>query len=154
MSIEDLLAREAIRQTMANYNIAGDRMQLDELAAQFTEDGVLKFPGQVARGRVEIVEKLGGGRRAPAEADASDAARRGPVTKVRHNLTTSQIVVDGEQATGRTYFLVVTNYGPDHMGVYVDRFRKVDGRWLIAERDVRIDWQSDASGFAPMMSAT
>jgi hypothetical protein len=54
-------------------------------------------------------------------------------------------VVSGDEATGRTYFLVVTNQGPSHQGIYIDRFRKVEGRWLIAEREVTVGWQAPAS---------
>jgi len=141
MTIEEMLAEAEIRRVMVAYNIAGDRGQVEELAAQFAPDGVLSFLGVVARGRAEIATALGRRSGGP-EPDRGFADRRGPVTKLRHHLTTSQVVVEGDEARGRSYFLVINNHGPDHMGVYVDRFRKVDGRWLIADREVRIDWQA------------
>ena len=65
---------------------------------------------------------------------------------VRHNLTTSLIdIIDAENATGRHYFLVITDVGPDHMGVYVDQYRKVGGEWRFAHRRVQIDWVSELS---------
>ena len=42
MTVEELLAREAIRDTMAKYNMAGDRLKVDDYAACFTEDGVME----------------------------------------------------------------------------------------------------------------
>jgi hypothetical protein len=86
-------------------------------------------------GRAAIVEGL-----ATRRTGATEGPDRAPEF-VRHNLTTSLITFEDENtAHGRTYFFVVSNIGPDHMGVYVDRFEKYEGRWLIAERNVRIDW--------------
>jgi hypothetical protein len=45
--------------------------------------------------------------------------------------------------------VVFTDAGPDHCGVYVDAFRKVGERWLIAHRKVWADWMSDFSRFKP-----
>jgi hypothetical protein len=133
MTLDEMIAQAEIRQTMADYNIAGDRLRFEELAAQFTEDGVIRFAGVTARGRAEIVRALSG-------VPAGEGSERPRWTKVRHNLTTSQVIIEGEEARGRTYFFVVTDQGPDHQGVYVDRFRKEGGRWLIAERECRVDW--------------
>jgi hypothetical protein len=33
MTLEELLARESIRQTMANYTMAGDRLRADDFVA-------------------------------------------------------------------------------------------------------------------------
>ncbi len=42
MTLDELLAREAIRDTMAQYNVSGDRLKVEEFAACFTEDGILQ----------------------------------------------------------------------------------------------------------------
>ena len=53
-----------------------------------------------------------------------------------------KIVVKGERAWGRTLWLEMANHGPgDTMkmgtyGIYEDEFKKVDGHWLIARRNV------------------
>lgn len=145
---EEALACHQIHKTLTAYNVAGDRFRLEELAAQFTEDGVLKFSGQVAHGRAEIIQKLSTGGRYKGES-SKPGGGRGPITKVRHNLTTSQIQVNGDEATGRTYFIVMTNHGVDQQGVYVDRLRKTAEGWRIAEREVRIDWQADWADAQP-----
>jgi hypothetical protein len=132
MTLDELIAQAEIRQTMVNYNIAGDEQRKDDAATQFVEDGVLKFANVVARGRAEIVVTL--------QRNAATRGEAAPV--VRHNLTTCDIVLNGNEATGRTYFLVVTDRGPSHQGIYLDRFLKVEGRWLIAEREVRLDWKA------------
>jgi hypothetical protein len=136
MSLDEVIAQAEIRQTLVNYNIAGDLQRKEEAAVQFSEDGVLKYAGVMARGRQEILAVLKG----------NAATRHGVTPVVRHNLTTSSIVVKGDEATARTYFLVVTDQGPSHQGIYMDRLRKVEGRWLIAEREVTVDWQAPASG--------
>ena len=46
MTLDELLARESIRQTLATYNIFGDRVRVDEFLTAFTEDGVLEFGGE------------------------------------------------------------------------------------------------------------
>jgi hypothetical protein len=145
---------EAIRHTLAAYNAAGDRMKLDDLAATFTEDGVLEMPASTLRGRAGIAAGLGGPRRAPApsEAAAAPAARR--PSFVRHHLTTSLLDLTGpDTAEGRTYFIVFTDVGPDHAGFYADRLRKVEGAWLFAHRKVMIDWMSEATRFGNLLEA-
>lgn len=132
----------AIRALVTRYNIAGDRAHIDDLAACFTPDGVLEFPGRRGEGRRGIIEALSSGERNPA------------LTLTRHHLTTTQILPgdDADNATGRIYFFVITNAGIDHSGVYVDRYTRLDGEWLVAHRQVRIDWQSSTSLNRPMVS--
>ena len=51
----ELVAREQIRHTIAAYTVAGDSGRFEEIAAQFTEDGVLDVRGQArAEGRAAI----------------------------------------------------------------------------------------------------
>ena len=139
---------ELIRHTMAAYNIAGDRMRLGDLADTFTGDGVLEMPTGTLRGREAICAGLGRGR----SEDAPAPSRR--PTFVRHNLTTSLIDLTGhDTAQGRTYFIVFTDIGPDHMGCYVDKLSKADGRWRFAERRVLIDWMSDETLFGHLLEA-
>ncbi len=52
------------------------------------------------------------------------------------------IRVEGNRAWGRTLWLEMANHGPqDTMkmgtyGIYEDEFKKVDGQWFIAKRNV------------------
>lgn len=130
--------REAIRHLMATYNANGDRGRVEALAAVFAEDGVIEFSGEVTRGRAAIIERLSGG-----------GTRNPKLTVTRHHITTSLIELDGNAATARTYFQVLTDIGLDHHGHYLDRLAKHDGAWLIAHRNVRIDFQSADSLYAP-----
>lgn len=50
MTIEELLAREAIRKTMAKYTVSGDRLKAEDYVSCFTEDGIMEAssaPGKV-----------------------------------------------------------------------------------------------------------
>lgn len=139
MTVDDLIAREEIRALIVSYNIGGDRGRLDQLAGAFASDGVLLRPS-AGEGR-------GAGTGPEAIRDLLATARKPgpgpdrPLDFVRHHLTTCEITLEGpETARGRTYFFVVSEVGLDHSGLYVDRFRKEDGRWKIAQREARIDW--------------
>lgn len=140
MTIEDLLDEAQIRRTMTDFNIAGDRGQVDKMAALFTDDGTLLFSGREATGPEAIRAMLSSiNHKSGAGSDLP------PVTKLRHHVTTSRIDLDGDIATGRSYFIVFTNNGPYHMGVYVDAFRRADSKWLFSRREVRVDWYGASS---------
>jgi hypothetical protein len=143
MTVDELLAREGVRHTLASYNMAGDRLRVGDFMAVFTEDAVFESDGFRCDGRRAIHDWLTGW-----DKPAADAPPRRQVKFVRHNLTTCLIEVTGPQtATARTYYVVFTDIGPDHCGYYVDAFRKVEARWLIAHRKVRLDWRSPDSTF-------
>ena len=148
MTLEELLARESIRKTIANYTMAGDRLRIEDFVAQFTEDAILESDGVVEsdafhyRGRQAMREWFGRWSQ-PATADKTHQA-----TFVRHHLSTMQIELTSEdRARARTYWVAYTNIGPDHAGYYLDEFQRVEGDWLIAHRKVRMDWRSPHSLF-------
>jgi hypothetical protein len=144
MTLEDLLAREGVRKTLHAYNMAGDRLKMDDFLAVFAEDAVFESEGFHHVGRQQIGDWFTGYGKAP------EAGPPKPRVKfLRHNLTTCLIEVTGpETATARTYFVAYTDIGPDHCGYYVDAFRKVGDDWLIAHRNVRTDWRSPDTIFA------
>jgi hypothetical protein len=150
MTLDDLLAREAIRHTIASYTLAGDRLQADEFAAQFTDDAVMESEGVKGpdlfrnEGKAAIRAWLAGwGERA-----ALMPATRRP-TFVRHHLSTCKIdLTSVTTAQSRTYWVAYTDIGPDHGGYYIDTFRKVGERWLLAHRRIRLDWRLPNSLFA------
>lgn len=149
MTNEDLLAREAIRDVIARYTISGDRLRIDDFAACFTSDGILESDGVPA----ERAFRFAGREAIRAwQTEWRDRALSGQSVHaaqfVRHHLTTSQVEVVGPDcATARTYWQAWTQIGPDHAGHYVDRLRKVNGRWRIAHRRVRLDWEAENSLF-------
>lgn len=142
MSEQERADRVAIRHLMARYNINGDRGRVDELAATFAEDGAIEFSGEKTVGRAAVFTRLSGG--------DGKTARNPALTVSRHHITTSLVDIDGDRASGRTYFQVLTDIGLDHHGVYVDAIAKIDGEWHFTHREVRIDWQSPHSLYGPL----
>ena len=121
---------EAIRATIMGYNIAGDQRDGDRFAALFAEDAVLEYAG-LARRPASAARAVPRSPRAPP---AGTGARHGPSLSatgfIRHNLTTSEIALTGpDSARARTYFVVMTELGPDHAGSHDDLVRRY-GKWL------------------------
>lgn len=159
MTLEELLAREAIRDTLAKYTTSGDRLKAEDFAACFTEDGIIESErvrgAQTFRyeGRKAILEWQNRWRRSEPAPDA--AATVHGATFVRHHLSTSKIdLTEADTARARTYWAAWTDIGPDHAGYYLDAFRKVDGEWLIAHRRIRLDWTAEGSLFANAVQNT
>jgi 3-phenylpropionate/cinnamic acid dioxygenase small subunit len=156
MTLDELLARESIRQTMANYTTAGDRLRVDDFAAVFTEDAILESDGVPAadafryEGRTAVANWLSRWNKS-----ADNAAERQQASFVRHHLSTSQIeMTANNKARARTYWVAYTDIGPDHAGYYLDKFRKTGDQWLISHRKVRLDWRSPKSLFSTAVART
>ena len=61
-------------------------------------------------------------------------------TRIWHHTSTLVIDLEGDNAArGRCYFHVLTREGSDHWGRYADRYVCEGGRWLFAERRIRVD---------------
>ncbi|MDB5471503.1 MAG: hypothetical protein JWR84_3063 [Caulobacter sp.] len=146
MTVDEMLAREEIRLLLATYNSEGDRGNLAGLASVFASDGVLEggsgsFSAEGPAGIVDVLSNRTGDRHAAA-------GRK--ISFMRHHLSSSLVTFEADgTARGRSYFLVVTDIGPDHAGVYTDTYRKEDGRWRIAHRRSRIDWAAPGSHAVP-----
>ena len=142
MKIEEVIAREEIRNLIATYATAGDGGRRELFTTVFCEDAKLSFPGTKYNSRNEIVEGL-----------FSSVGNSTPAFQfARHNVTTSYLAFDEALMTarGRTYFVVYTEVGPDHSGVYTDVFRRDErGEWKIADRKVKIEYINRESCFFP-----
>jgi hypothetical protein len=79
-----------------------------------------------------------------------------PVPKLmRHHVTSRRIDLEGDQGSARSYFLALTDTGPDHCGRYRDELMRVNGAWLIRRRTLTVDgytpgswWQRNLAGGA------
>ena len=61
MELWELSAREACRDTLAQYTHSGDRYLLEDFAGAFCEDGVLEIRGaEPLQGRDAIMARFGG----------------------------------------------------------------------------------------------
>jgi hypothetical protein len=156
MELWELSAREACRDTLAQYTHSGDRYLLEDFAGAFCEDGVLEIRGaEPMQGRDAIMARFGG---APAAASAQEEAaqkrRAGGLRRiVRHNVTNVRFEsIRPDEAVVASYFTVITEIGLDHMGRYRDRLVPVGDRWLIAHRFVSTDWRSPETTFGPALT--
>lgn len=117
-----------------------DHRRYDEVAALFTEDGILNRWGQAIAGRVEL--------RAWLDTRPTNIATRHVCT----NFEARRIAP--EHAEGFTLFTfyrgagtdeggaAIALAGPAMVGEYLDQFRLTQDGWRIARRDIRVVFQS------------
>ena len=136
VDLDELLVREGVRDTIARYAHAADGGRFADLADLFAPDGVLELGPPDARrfeGRAAIRDFLGsvgsaGGRDARPAPDPSPSG-------IRHHVASTWITVEGPgRVIARSYFLVVTDAGPDHWGRYRDELAPIDGCWRFTHR--------------------
>jgi hypothetical protein len=150
MELWELSAREACRDTLAQYTHSGDRYLLDDFAAAFCQDGILEIRGAAPlQGHAAIMARFGGTTEAErVRHEGSSGASGRPRRVVRHNVTNVRFeAVSPTEATVASYFTVFTEIGLDHMGRYRDRLVPVGERWLIAHRFVSTDWRAPNTTF-------
>jgi hypothetical protein len=151
-TMSELEDRDEIRQLLATYTIEGDRGRVDDMLHIFSDDAVLQTSAWRAEGRAGIRKALGGGGQPRPAATAATAGSATPAAGargrvMRHHLTSSLITFKGaDAAVGRTYWLNYSEKGADHTGLYADTYKRIDGKWRIVSREVRIDWKSPESG--------
>jgi hypothetical protein len=143
MEVWELLIRESVRDTIARYNNAGDRLQLADLAGCFAPDGVMAITGRDPFvGRDVIVDSLTVALGEPGE--PTNTERR----FVHHHVAgTHFMAVTPDRVDTASYFAVHTPIGLDHWGRYRDTLVPGEGddagRWLFERRKITTD------GFAP-----
>jgi ketosteroid isomerase-like protein len=139
METWELIAREEIRELVAQYAHLADGGRFKELIELFTEDAVLT-PGDFppAEGRDAIWRFL---------TETAENLRTTTSSRlVRHNVSNLTIELDGPDAgRGSAYFFVVTDRGPDHWGRYRDVYARSDGRWRFRSRRARLDGHAPGS---------
>lgn len=152
MTPEESIAIEAIRRTINSYTIAGDSRHREPFATLWADNALFEFdgfppvPGFRSEGAKEIAARTASWNPDPAK-DPSFAKTR----FIRHNLTTSLIELTGQDtARAKTYFIVFTEIGQDHMGRYEDKLVRQNERWLFSHRRIALDWRAENSLFPPL----
>jgi len=141
VTLDELLAREGIRATIARYTNAGDHADYEDLVPCYAEDGVFEFSDNRWEGRQAIGDALHAMARARGHGTAGMLQR--------HHLGTCHITLEGgDRARATTYFLMVSEIGPDHAGRYLDRLVRRDGEWQFAHRHVVVEWINPESRVA------
>ncbi len=144
-----LVDREEIRDLVATY--AHRAAHGGSMADLYTDDGV--FTQRVLPDEsIEIVDGITAlrsrfGARAGVDVNSPNGARPLPML---HNFL---IRVDGDEAQGIVSIEIRVTIGGKSIigsGYYEDRYRRVDGRWMFARRDVTfIHWVPIQQGWAP-----
>ena len=142
----ELDAREQIRGLVAAYNALGDRGRFDAVMALFAEDAVMDVGDEGSYEGLDQIRTIFTGTRdsildGNGEGDdAGDGSSGDGPRFLQHHTTGLHITLDGRaEATGHSYFTVMTDRGMDHWGRYQDAYRPVDGHWRFASRRGRID---------------
>lgn len=150
---EQAIERFLIQELQSRYALAHDITDPDMYASVFTEDAELYGAGGrlLAKGR-QAFHDIGVNDRKRFNAGAPDGVRT--FGALRHIITNSIIELTGETtATGFCYVTTVVvrpGGGPEILSVsrYEDEYRKVDGEWLIAKREIIGDMGNPALGEA------
>ena len=129
MDVDELIARESIRDLVARYNSTADSARFEETMALFATDAVMDVEGERHDGRDAIRAMFEGAKDSLAEHTG------GRPKYLRHFTSTLQIDVTGPAtAKGRCYYHVLLPEGLDHWGRYIDEYGLVDGRWVFTFR--------------------
>ncbi|HUD93977.1 nuclear transport factor 2 family protein [Sphingobium sp.] len=127
---QEAIARSAIHHIQALYNNSGDRGKVDDLLTVFAPDGVLDIGRTSYTGHAAIKGFI---------SDVAKGATPVDLAGSRHHLTTSRIEFEGDdEAKGWTYFFVMRQGSVIQEGTYIDRYGRIDGRWLIVHRRVKM----------------
>lgn len=132
MSLEDELL---IRNLVAKLALQADGDDIEQYLSLFTEDAewVMATPTRNACvvGHADI--------KAAALQRRAEGAQ-GAGSHTRHAITTLAVDVDGDQATGRCYMLVLKNANAtpvfSGMVVYDDQYRRTTEGWKLASRKI------------------
>jgi hypothetical protein len=140
VSLQEVADRLAIRDLFDAYAHCADRRDAEAQKALFTTDTrfavYMSGPGTDATYILEGREAL-----TPVFEDL----KQYEVTT--HFNGQSTVVLEGDRATGESYTIahhLFTKDGQRQIMIaslrYLDKFAKVDGRWLFAERSLILDW--------------
>lgn len=131
---QQLADREAIKELAASYCYAVDEQNWEQLRNLFTDDATLDY-GEDDLGRFEGHEEI------PEFTAILDKL----LEVTSHMVSNPMLHIDGDRATGRWYVdareALTSGKTALTQGEYRDVYRRVDGEWKIAERNLRIEFQ-------------
>jgi len=123
-ALEELLAKEAIRDLLARYAMAFDDRDWDAWESLWTEDVVFVVDGSPIEGLVALREFMVG------------CLPHDYVSKHLCGPSVIEVAPDGETARARTDVVwIAANYDNQIVARYVDDLVRRDGRWLIRRRE-------------------
>jgi len=141
MTLDEMLAREAIRFTLELYNRNADTADYARHTGVFHPDAVMEIQGGPVLNGLPAIQRA-------LQEGAERRSAFNPGNFQRHHLTTSMIdLVDSHSARTTTYVIVTTEIGLDHTGRYDDEFVRVGERWQVKSRKATMEWANPHSRF-------
>jgi ketosteroid isomerase-like protein len=131
--------RAQIEDLMGRYLFALDYNDLDSFIEMFTDDAEFEYARGRVKGKAQILETVRGFKERIATIYVDED---GKPAVLRHVLTHTVIRVEGDRAWTRAQWFEMANDGPGKkpklgtFGIYEDKLRKIDGRWLFTERRI------------------
>lgn len=130
-----------IQRLVAQLALEADTGTLDDYLDLFTEDAVWEVPAN-ARSGIPAAHCVGRAEIATSVRQRRSIGVQGPGTGAMHHITTQEISVRGDEATGRIYyqFVALVDGTPTirTLGQYRDRYRRTVEGWKLAHRIVLI----------------
>lgn len=134
----EIAARVEIDDLIARYARYADSGRSADLAALFTDDGVLTAGGDDVHGRGAITAYL--------DASKASLAGRDPAGRIRHHVSSRRVdLISRTSARATSYFLAITATGPDHWGIYRDQLVHDGARWRFAHRTAVVEGHAPGS---------
>jgi 3-phenylpropionate/cinnamic acid dioxygenase small subunit len=132
MDIEELAAREEIRELVTSYTHLGDGGRIDEMLQLFREDAELDAFRTTYIGREGMAGFFGG---------IANGTSGGPQRSfLRHYISNVTIEVHDENtASGASYYTVIADRGLESSGRYWDTYQRGPEGWRFATRKIRVD---------------
>jgi hypothetical protein len=131
--LQDILDKAEITELVHRYCNAADRHDHDKMRSLYHKDAIDDHGAFFKGLAMEFIDRL--------------PAIQEPMLILHHNVTTVNIVVDGDYAEGEIYILafhqVRTDEGPVDLligGRYFDKYTKRNGVWKFSHRAVVADW--------------
>lgn len=136
--IDELLDRQAILDLVHDYCNAADRHDVDKMRLLYHEDAIDDH-GHFAKGPAkDFLDKL--------------PQIQAPMRILHHNVTTTNIRIDGDYAEGEIYIIAFHQvqegdgrYDLLVGGRYFDKYEKRDGIWKFSYRAIVADWAYPAN---------
>jgi hypothetical protein len=134
----EIAARLEIDDLVSRYARYADRGRSHDLAALFTDDGILTSGEDELHGPAAIAAYL--------DASKASLAGRDPAGRIRHHVSSRRIDLTSRTSANATcYFLAITSIGPDHWGVYRDQLVRDGAEWRFHRRAALVEGSAPGS---------
>lgn len=152
MEPSDLVELEAIKRLKYAYMRCVDQKRWDDLAELLTDDVVARYSaGKYAKnGADAVIEWM----RSTMDHDAFHSSHRANHPEIEF---VSDVEATGTWTLDDTVIDTAQGFTMRGSGFYDDRYRKIDGRWLIAETGYKRTWEDfelRSGGSGPKLTAS